>query len=475
MSEKERVLAEITEVVEKALKAGAGSRWLLGVSGGRDSVVLLHLLAELRNQYGLELGVLHVNHGLRGKASDLDAAFVQGLAEQYGIACHVESVDVHTLARKRGKGIEDAGRAARRAAVRRWMKREGWTAWVTGHHEDDRREGVILAMLRGAGIRGLGGMREIQQESFGWLLRPILGLSRDAIDALARAEGWNWREDTTNSERIWVRNWVRAELLPALNRTNESSGRHLSGIGESARGLEDAYTVAVADMDKAPRDPEAIRVWVRMKLGHERVWCWSRKAWNLLIREILSGRSGKVRVAGGSVHFGPWGLGMEFLADGKPAVTESWQRQWRVPGSVVLPEAGVHLTAEWGDPGSRPDFTRRELGRLCVEECLCGKSLGLLPGEDKVWTVRSWKQGDRIEPWGMKGRKKIQDLFVDAGVPRSRRMTIPIVTIGERIIWIVGLRFARGLEWHEGCQYPLILRSREVCQGESQVVSFDSP
>ncbi|MDD8050781.1 MAG: tRNA lysidine(34) synthetase TilS [Verrucomicrobiota bacterium] len=476
MSSGESIESAVSACVDRVLAGGGGRRWLLGVSGGRDSVVLLHTLFGIRARYGLELGVLHVDHGLRGMDAARDARFVIDAAGGLGLPCRVRRVDVQALANRRGKGVEEAGRWARRRAAIGCMAREGWSVWATGHHADDRREGVLLAMLRGGGLRGLAGMKEIDSRDGFRMARPLWCVDRSAIERLVTERGWAWREDATNAETIWVRNWLRGRLLPELEAAAPGTAERLLRLSARATAIEQALEDAVARETTAPADPEAARVWVRSRLGDRRVWGWSRRAWEQLIGGLLAGAPGAVAVPGGRVLFGEHGVQLRMEREQDLPQVDAWSRSWRIPGSVEIPEIGLRLTAEWAAPGRRPDLRRRAPGVRAVEELICGEALGLAPGVGLELAVRHWQEGDRMEPWGMsQGRKKLQDLFVDAKIPVGARGLIPVVAVGDRIVWVVGLRFARGLEWHEGCKAPLLLRSEEVCQAESPVVSFHLP
>lgn len=189
--------------------------WLVGVSGGRDSVVLLDALLKcgLRN-----LVVVHVNHQLRGEISDGDAAFVKNLTESYGLQCHSERVNVGELALEQKKGLELAAREVRHAVFARAMVRHSAAGVFLGHHADDQAETVLYNLMRGS--NGLKGIRSENSMKVGDLelkiLRPMLDVRRSEIDAYIKEHELDFREDATNKDPFTARNRIRNEVMPLL-------------------------------------------------------------------------------------------------------------------------------------------------------------------------------------------------------------------------------------------------------------------
>lgn len=194
---------------------GPGQRLLVGVSGGCDSVVLLDILRSL----GYAVVVVHVNHRLRGAESDADADFTRWFAGSD--PCHLYRRDVAALARKAGDSLETTGRSVRRACFARAARSTGIRHLVLAHHADDQAETILWNLARGCGLGGLAGMAtaEVQTVAPGCdlcVLRPLLGLRRDDLIAHARTKGLVWREDASNRDRLFTRNRIRWDLLPAL-------------------------------------------------------------------------------------------------------------------------------------------------------------------------------------------------------------------------------------------------------------------
>jgi tRNA(Ile)-lysidine synthase len=188
---------------------------LLAISGGRDSVALLHLLREAGFT---NLILCHLNHGLRGKESDGDAAFVRRLAKKHELKCEIEQTDVMALAEKRRLSVETAAREARHAFLLRMAeKHDTWIVFLA-HHAEDQAETILANLCRGSGLAGLAGMHAVQRLDSGLhLVRPLLHVRRGEIDAYLKSNRFKFREDSSNTSPKHRRNRLRHEALPLLN------------------------------------------------------------------------------------------------------------------------------------------------------------------------------------------------------------------------------------------------------------------
>lgn len=213
-----------------------GARVLAGVSGGPDSVVLAHWLSVQKRKKGLDVTLLHVHHGLRGRAADKDAAFVLALGKALGLPASVVKADVKALARVRRSGLEDAGRRARYGALQKAAKRGKRTVVCVGHQLDDQAETVLLHVLRGTSLTGLGAMAPSRPLAPGIALaRPLLPLTRREVLEYLKAHGLDWREDASNASEAFERNWIRRKLLPLLERRRPGVAQRLSALAEQVR------------------------------------------------------------------------------------------------------------------------------------------------------------------------------------------------------------------------------------------------
>jgi tRNA(Ile)-lysidine synthase len=231
-----RVWSKLVAFEKRHALLPPGRRVLAAVSGGPDSVCLAHWLSVQARRKGLTVALLHVNHGLRGKAAERDADFVRALGARLGLRVAVVRADVKGRAARRGGGLEDAGREERYRALTARARRGRFDAVATGHQLDDQAETVLLHLLRGSSLEGLGGIPPRRALAPGLeLLRPLLPLTRAEIMSYLEIHGLEWRDDRSNSDPKFARNWVRREVLPLLESRAPGVKERLAGIAAKVR------------------------------------------------------------------------------------------------------------------------------------------------------------------------------------------------------------------------------------------------
>ncbi len=189
---------------------------LLALSGGADSVALLHLLHAWKEEYGFSLTAAHVHHGIRGEEADRDAEFCRALCEELGVELCLLKTDIPALAEKRGKGLEETAREVRYEWLASLMCERELPLLATAHHADDHLETVLFRLSRGTGLRGLSGISPARPFGKGSLVRPLLSLSREQILSLCREKGWGYVTDSTNADPDYARNRLRTQVVPVL-------------------------------------------------------------------------------------------------------------------------------------------------------------------------------------------------------------------------------------------------------------------
>ena len=212
-----------------------GDSILLAVSGGPDSVAMLDYFAGQARSHGLRLRVCHVNHRLRGRAAEADAAFVRRLAQEYGLPASILSADVKRLAKARGESLEHAARRARYRLLAAAALKHGCSAVATAHHADDHAETIILNLLRGTepkGLLGIPAKRELRRRGGEAveLIRPLLAVGRKDVEAYLKANELKARKDHTNEDEHFTRNWIRRSLLPLMLKKQPRLREHLSEL-----------------------------------------------------------------------------------------------------------------------------------------------------------------------------------------------------------------------------------------------------
>lgn len=266
------------QCIERYSMIDAGDGIVVGVSGGPDSVALLLFLLEIAPDLHLRLHIAHVNHMIRGADADSDADYVQELGRSLGVPVTIRRIDVPKAARTMGATVEDAGRSVRYGLFRETAKALGFTRVAVGHNADDQAETVMMRVVRGTGIRGLAGIPPTRDLGEGiTLIRPLIGTTRDAIEAYCKEKDVCPRQDRTNVDVAYFRNRVRCELLPLLEAKYNSNVRG-SLIRLALTASEDeAYLRLAADelLERAMTqagvaEGTRVRVWDRAD-----TWAWA--------------------------------------------------------------------------------------------------------------------------------------------------------------------------------------------------------
>lgn len=430
---------------------------LAACSGGRDSQVLLHALAELAGGYPLELSAVTVDHGLRPDAAT-EAALVEETCAGLGIPWSPVRVTVPG-ALVRDRGPEAAAREVRHGALREACAAAGADAVALAHHLQDQAETVLMRALVGTGLRGLGAM----EPRNGILVRPLLDVEEDLLSGYARDRAIPWADDPTNGDPRFLRNRVRGELMPVVREIfGPSAARNLAGLARRAskdHRLLDA--LAEAELDAASDDQGWVSV-ARLKeadpaLATRMIHTLARRARpHVAVSQVHTDAAqgllrGKDRRAGVDL---PGGLRLERVGEALRAVAdpasepECPARPLPVDGLVTWPVGGIRVRATvHGDPG----------------RVVAGDGAG----RTRAWfdldrltrplSVRKFAPGTRIQPFGSTGTKRITDLLGEAGIPRRSRSSWPVVTDAAQVIWVPGARAAHVARVTEGTRRILEL------------------
>ena len=402
------------------------ARWLLALSGGNDSVALLTLARTwiARHRPDVSLETLHLQHHLRGEASEEDEEFCRQLTAQWRLPFHAVSIDPKGHAATSAQGIPAAARELRLGAFEEWARRRRATAVVTAHHRDDQSETVLLRALRGSGPRGLRGIRPrrpLTRGSAVELLRPCLALGKDQLREWRHQAGVPCREDQSNQERIQLRNRLRLDLLPALReQLSPEIDSWLLQISRAASQIDDRCLEARSSLERkiARAGP-----YCRIPLSALDSLLASKTQ---LAAWILDEEEGAppIPAAGRSLA-----LALELLA-GDPS-----RRSVNLPGALRLSRVGdqawVLPPAEAFDaPVEVPLVAGRvEFGPMVVEPS------GPLPRGE--WVIRSAQRGDRRSDRGT----KVAEVLRAAGIPPDWRAHWPVISERESgaVIWIAGV------------------------------------
>ena len=426
-----------------------GGRVIAGVSGGPDSMVLLDVLLRLQR----DVFVVHVNYGLRGRASDADAELVRTFARARGVS--LLEVDVRgeiDSSRERGS-MQARARHLRYERFAAVAAEEGIDVVAVGHNRDDQVETVLLNLMRGAGLDGLGGMRpqrKLRRDAGTTLARPFLETGREEIRSYARDADIPWRQDASNEDLRYARVRLRNDVIPALVRVaGEDVIDEVLSMASELRILTDEILPAhlpralrtgltsgrlpvepLSELDPFVRGGLLLRC-LRSGISDAPARRTSIEA----IEKLLASRSGKrVQFKGGAVWRERDHLRILTSEAGPSAARDSG-------GGAPSPEATVHYdggdgslsgpfgTLAWQTSGAVPSDATVGLDEILVDA-------GALRGP---LSVRPWRPGDRFVPFGMSGSKKVKAFLTDRKVASSERATTRLLLDGDRIVWVIGL------------------------------------
>lgn len=462
----------VRDLIESQGLIGRGERVVVAVSGGPDSVCLLHVLARIRAQAGADwtLSVAHLHHGLRGVEADADEAFVRALAAGLGLPVSVRRVDVPELVRETGRGIEDTARRERYRFFRALAEELGAGAVAVAHHADDVAETILLRLGRGAGLWGLHAMpasRPISRGSAVRLVRPLLGLRRSEILGYLDARGLPFRQDRTNQDLTYRRNLVRHRVLPDLA---AALGEHLV---ETLAALNRQAGELIDDLDRrtwplwgqcaVTGDPPrriVISGAVWAAAGNlERKYLVHLASIHLCQSEppVALSRADYDAVAG--INPGtPTGFSLSLPGDmlltiehdgivietpatGEPGLAPPVPQLLNLDAPTTYTDFGLAVTAEVVENvGDAAAYARTHGGPL-VAVLDAG-------GVPRPLQVRFRRRGDRFFPLGAPGEKKLKEFLIDRKVPGRLRDRIPLITgparagAPEEIVWVVSHQIA---------------------------------
>jgi len=424
---------------------------VVAVSGGPDSVCLLHILSSLRNKLGVTLQVAHLNHQLRGADSEADADYVADLARKLGLPATIEKRDVKAYRAQHRLSLEEAAREVRYTFLAEVAESVGADRVAVGHTQNDHIETILMHLIRGSGTRGLRGLLPVSQWRYDGkrliIIRPLLEVSREETEEYCRCKGLAPRIDASNLRLSLLRNRIRHELLPLLQRYNP---RVTEALLRTAR---------IANDDLAFLDSEVARAWQKIAWIEEGVTILDKKGFlklptalkRHLLRTAIEKLSGNIKdIEANHIEEIMAGLGKPAgkritLPDGLIFATEydryllgtdlsalfpfpplEGEFTLEIPGETRLP--GWKVKARIVSREEIPENTERFTAYFDLERM--GTKL----------MVRARKFGDRFQPLGMSQPKKLGEFLVDAKIPHDWRDRIPIVGSPEQIVWVVGWR-----------------------------------
>jgi tRNA(Ile)-lysidine synthase len=446
-----------------------GDRVAAAVSGGADSVALLRILLELRDELGCVLSALHFHHKIRGADADADEQFVANLAAEHGLEFHRDSADVPAYAAGHKLSLETAGRQLRYAWFRKLLASGTMDKIATGHTLDDQAETVLMRLIRGAGTKGLAGIHPVHTREEGAVVRPLLCIRRREIENYLRSLGQPWRTDVTNVDPKHLRNRVRHQLLPVLERDfNPAIVEVLGEMAEVARAedhfLERAAAEALRfalneqrrqglalDIPQLQTHPLALRRRI-IRAAAERLGLTLefRHVEQVLLLATASGGNAESQLPDG------WSAvrsGRELCFERRGQTEQGpvgYEYHLNIPGEVFVKELGTRIKAfTTSIPQGSAGYNREML----LDACAAGEL-----------TVRNWRPGDRFWPAHSKGPRKVKELLQRKKVREPGRALWPVAVRGDKVVWLRGFPPPQDLLLSEHSKLALVIEEVSVPQ-----------
>jgi tRNA(Ile)-lysidine synthase len=415
-----------------------GSSLGVAVSGGSDSIALLYLLFEARHTLRIDrLGVLHVNHGLRGTESDGDERLVRGLAKRLGLSCHVRRLPGRSPS---DTGMEEWARNERYRFFSDLRRRKGYDFLATGHTADDQAETIIQRIMRGSGLRGLRGILAQREDG---IIRPLLGCSRADLASWLKSRGIAWRTDSSNRSLDYQRNRVRHRILPRLESLDAGAAACCVAIAAAAQsawavmqgGIERwnaAYAILSTNRFRIRKSglSDGLHAAEALRALFER---YAIAAGSLHIEAVIRNRSrcgGTYLLPGGVWRYYPTRDAIDFRDESVPRAKWS-ELALRIPGCAESANGGARFVIE---EISLPvnDLPTDNL-TVVLDRGACGKKL----------LFRQVRPQDRIIPLGRTASVPVSAFLAKQGVPVHERDWCGVVTgKGGHIVWIPGVRIS---------------------------------
>jgi len=437
------VLPKVKKIIEKYGMISPGDKVLVAVSGGPDSICLLHILDRLARKMNLSLHIAHINHGIRKRESKREARFVSDLADRMGIPINVKSLDVPSYARRKKLTVEEAARDLRYKVFESLAKKLGAKRIALGHTASDQVETVLMHLLRGSGPQGLSGISPVRKSGTTSIIRPLIEISREEILDYLKKNNLAFCLDSSNRRIEYFRNKIRLKLLPFLRENyNENIDDALLRLSEILKE-ENAYWDRVVERVfhkivslESGKILVDFRKFLRYNVAVQRRVLYRLFGGIVSLRQIEAIRSLAHKRTQGETSY----LGKRFSVrkEGNFLRFSTFpERRFkklnfpiRVPGKNEI--EGLNLTVNTRIVDFHPisdgetNTAYFDVDKINLKELM----------------LRNRREGDRFRPFGLRGTKKLSDFFIDTKIARHLRDQVPLLVEGDDILWVVGFRRA---------------------------------
>ena len=424
----------------------SGDKILVGLSGGPDSVCMLNLLCSIRDEEKIEVAAAHINHMLRGEEADKDEEYSKRLCESLGVRFFSKRIDINKYALETGKSSELAGREARYDFFNEIINKINFNKIATAHNANDQAETILMRIMRGTGLEGLGG---IPVEREGKYIRPILFMKREEVEQYCKENNLNPHIDATNLERIYSRNKVRLDILPYMK--NNFNPNIVETINRMALLLQDDNEFIEGEVNKAYKDN-----------------CFEKENCIVISKNLFNIHSAIVtrviRKVLFTINKSNYDMEMKNIEDITELSNLGTNKRVDLPKNIYAENVYGDIIIRKKEniknklsnelTLNKKDILHNEVifdEYIINFDLVNNKDIKQENDEliknfdyDKINNViiRYRKDGDRITPLGMKGSKKLKDIFIDMKIPKEKRDEIPLIQFNDDISWIVGIKMS---------------------------------
>ncbi|WP_302654466.1 tRNA lysidine(34) synthetase TilS [uncultured Clostridium sp.] len=431
----------------------AEEKILVALSGGPDSVCLLHILYSLKEKLNIKLGAIHINHMLRGEEALKDERYVNDICEKLRIDCYIERIDINKVASENSISLEMAGREERYKAFQKIKEKYGYDKVAVAHNANDQAETILMRMMRGTGLEGLVGIKAVRE---GGIIRPILCLNRSEIESYCAENHLMPRIDKSNMERIYSRNKVRLDILPymkenfnkdiidTLNRMALILSKDNEYIEEQSNKCYEEYCKCtnhkiVIEQNLFVKEKEAIVTRV-IKRAFKEI---SKSHQNFEMKHIYDvidlynkGTGKSINLTNSIIAENTYG-DIIFKKKNNMKITKDESEVSIIKESVIeeIKFKNYMIKMEVIDREKNVEFSNNALIKLFDYDKI----------EERI-VIRNRKDGDKMKPLGIKGTKKLKDIFINLKVPREERDVIPLICFDDEIAWIVGYKVSESFK-----------------------------
>ncbi|MCT4604618.1 MAG: tRNA lysidine(34) synthetase TilS [Marinisporobacter sp.] len=457
------MLEKFLQTVKKHHMFQKGDGIVIGVSGGPDSMTLLHLFYRIREEYDLNLYAVHLNHQFRGKEADADAEYVRRFCENIGVKAFMFSENIALYSRERGITFEESGRERRYKLFHEVMKDMGASKIAVAQNLDDQAETLLMRLMRGSGIEGLSAIDYVRDRK---VIRPILDITREEIESYCREYDLHPRIDQTNLEAVYTRNRIRLELIPYIEKHfNRNIKEVLARTTNLIREDKDFLNLSAQESYRKLVKKENLEIIIRKKDFERQHIAIKKRILRKAILEIQGDlkdiQSKHIQKILNLIQYGQVGNHIDLpkylyvVLDYENVVIRKGKRKIENNDFEYNINIGETLNI-------------KELNTILIALVVDHKEIKNIPKEkdkkyfdfDKIknhMIVRNRKNGDRFIPLGMKGSKKLKDFFIDQKIAREERNQIPLVCDGEKIIWVIGHRMSEEYKVQKDTKKVLVL------------------